>query len=492
MESEHRLHPSSVFFSIVGALRSFVVPVIIAIVVARSFASFWLMLAVIPAMIAGTLHYISYRYRLTEEELIIRQGILLRKVRHVPFTRIQNVNLVRNPLHRMFGVAEVQLETASGDKPEAVMRVLSMDAVRELRQQVDADTVAPSVTSTTPASTPLVQLSLREVALYGLISNRGLVLVGAVLGVASQFEWWEVGEEQVKQIPALLERFLQIEAPPLWLSIVTGVALALIIIVALALLSTAWGVMRYHGFKLTRRMDRLRTEYGLFTRIQATIPLQRVQLLATRQGPLQRLFNRVSVLAKTAGSTRQSSDPDESTIVRRPWLAPIFPAQKMVDLIEAVLPETRWHSLEWRPLAPRAEWRIRKRLIIVFSLIALPLTLLLKVWVVPLWILAVLWASIYARKFVLHSRWALGDRVVLFRRGWWFRRMAVVRIDKIQGISIRETPFDRRHKMASLCIDTAGSGAGWRTVDIPLIPAETAALLRDQLYLETSRTDFRW
>lgn len=496
MESEHRLHPSSLLFAVLGALRSFVFPVIAAVVLARSLASAWFVLLVIPAFIAGVLHYISYRYSLTDDELIIRSGILIRKVRHVPYSRIQNVNLVRNPIHRMFGVAEVQVETASGEKPEAVMRVLSLAAVRELRRRVDAreqQDESSEESATTPTPT-LVQLSLREVALYGLISNRGLVLVGALVGLLWQFNLWDIDEKTYKQLPAFVGRmFSRVEIPTLWLSVLGGITLALLIILILAALSTAWGILQYYGFKLSRRQDRLRTEYGLFTRIQATIPLQRIQLLATDQGPLQRWLGRVSILAKTAGSSRQTGNSEDSTIVRRPWLAPIYPAEKMVDLIEAVLPEIEWQSLEWHPLAPRAQRRITKRLWIVFSLLAVPLFFSpLHFWVLPLWVLALAWSAVHARQFVRYSGWALGERVILFRRGWLVRRMAVVRIDKIQGVSIRETPFDRRHRMASLCIDTAGSGAGWRTVDIPLIARETASGLRDLLYLKTARTDFHW
>ena len=496
MESEHRLHPISLLFAILGALRAFVFPLLAALVLARSIASAWFVLLVIPAFIAGLLHYISYRYLLTDDELIIRSGILIRKVRHVPYSRIQNVNLVRNPLHRMFGVAEVQVETASGEKPEAVMRVLSLAAVQELRRRVDArEQQDESSEESAPTPTPaLVQLSLKEVALFGMISNRGLVLVGALVGLLWQFDLWDIDEEAYKQLPAFVSRlFSQAEVPPLWLSILGGVTLALLIFLLLAALSTVWGILQYYGFKLSRRQDRLRTEYGLFTRIQANIPIQRIQLLATDQGPLQRWLGRVSILAKTAGSSQQKGDSEDTAIVRRPWLAPIYPSAKMVDLIEAVLPETEWQSLEWHPLADRAQRRITRRLWILSSLTALPLSFSpLHFWVLPLWVLALLWSSVHARQFARHSGWALGERVVLFRRGWLFRRMAVVRIDKIQGVSIRETPFDRRHQMASLCIDTAGSGAGWRTVDIPLIARETASRLRELLFLKTARTDFHW
>ena len=86
----------------------------------------WLMILFVPAVIGGLAKYLSFRYRLGPDELIIREGIVTRNERHVPYARIQNIDLIQNPFHRWFKVAEVRVETASGDRPEAIMRVLSL------------------------------------------------------------------------------------------------------------------------------------------------------------------------------------------------------------------------------------------------------------------------------------------------------------------------------------------------------------------------------
>ena len=58
---------------------------------------------------AALFRYWSYRYRLDHDELVVRQGVLFRNERHIPYARVQNIDLVQNPLHRLFGVAEVRL-----------------------------------------------------------------------------------------------------------------------------------------------------------------------------------------------------------------------------------------------------------------------------------------------------------------------------------------------------------------------------------------------
>ena len=98
-----------------------------------------LLLFLIPATVQPLFVYFSYRYQLRADEMVVRQGVLFRNERRIPYSRIQNVDLVQNPLHRIARVAVVRLETASGGKPEAVMRVLSLDAIQELREKVRSD-----------------------------------------------------------------------------------------------------------------------------------------------------------------------------------------------------------------------------------------------------------------------------------------------------------------------------------------------------------------
>ena len=78
----------------------------------------------VPVVVGSLIRYWNYLYRLEGDELIVRDGLVTRNERHVPYARIQNIDLVQNPLHRMLGVAEVRVETAGGEKPEVVMRVL--------------------------------------------------------------------------------------------------------------------------------------------------------------------------------------------------------------------------------------------------------------------------------------------------------------------------------------------------------------------------------
>ena len=121
---EQRLHPWSWLFVLLQQLRQFIVPLLVLLFAGRRGASDgWVTLAPLLGVgvlvVVSILQYFTFRYRIGSDAITLRSGLLQRSWREIPFARIHNVGLHQSLLHRVFGVAEVRLESAGGDKPEA-------------------------------------------------------------------------------------------------------------------------------------------------------------------------------------------------------------------------------------------------------------------------------------------------------------------------------------------------------------------------------------
>ena len=101
-------------------------------------------------------------------------------------------------------------------------------------------------------------------------------------------------------------------------------------------------------------------------------------------------------------------------------------------------------------------------------------------------------ALAHATLYVRHTAWAATDRAVFFRSGWWVRRLSVVRFTKTQVVTIHESPFDRRHAMATVEVDTAGAGRLGHRVRIPFLDVNVARATADRLAGEAAATVFHW
>ena len=235
----------------------------------------------------------------------------------------------------------------------------------------------------------------------------------------------------------------------------------------------------------------LRTEYGLLTRVSATVPLPRIQTLTVRRGLIHRWFHRASVKAETAGG-QAAGDGAGETSRGRELLAPIIGEPELPALLRIVLPDLNLEEPAWHGPATGA-FRRELTARLVLSLIGALVSALVLGW----WALAVLaffsaWSWLSARIYIAHLGWAVVDGAVLFRTGWIWRDLTIARFTKVQAVSMTQSPFDRRHRMASVRVDTAGAGDALHRVDIPYLPVEKAAELYGQLSTASARTTFRW
>jgi len=482
MPSDQRFHPLTIVFALGGELRNFLFPAVLALMTASpgNQTERFLLVFLVPGAILAVARYFFSTYRYDATELVVRSGVVFKNERHIPYARIQSVDAVQNVLHRLFGVVDVKVQTGTTGEAEATLSVLPLSALDEMRQrvfegraataaiQMDPAADAPAAHVPQPETRTLLQLSMRDRALAGLLDNRGWVVIGAGWGLA--MEW------------GLLARFGDFDAGawPAYASVLVG------LFVIAPVLSLCWALIRLHDFQLTLRAGDLRTEFGALTRVTATIPLRRIQAVKIHQGLGHVWTHRASVRVETAGGSAKGRATTE-----REWVAPIIGVEALPSFVSTILPEADLNALAWMKVDGRAFYRRR----VVASVTAVVVGAATAPWLGVMWaglVIGILLALglVSAHMYVASLGWATTDRVIAFRSGWLRRSTIVVPLAKIQAVELDESPFDRRHHMASLAVDTAG--AGGRSVDIPYLSRPVAEDARTMLAREAASTVFRW
>lgn len=476
-----RLHPSSLVFEIGKSFFSIVVVgLIVLFLAAGDEREAFYMLFFVPVVLSSVLRYFTFRYALASDHFVIREGLLFRKTRHVPYARIQNIDTVQGPLHRLLGVVEARLETAAGQEPEAVFRVVSTEDLERIRAGVFRDREEePEPADADGARDPaFFRMRPADVFLFGLLSQKGLVYLGGLFALAWEFDLLERASDLLSRSRLALSA---LQAYP-WVVGLVGFAF----LAALQALTVLWAFLTLYDFHIVRRGEDLRTSCGLLTRQTATVPRGRIQFLRIREGVLHRLFGRTSVKVLTAGgdSTRDSQ-------VSRKYLVPLADREELPAVLREVQPEAVPRDLDWRPVHPRARWRMFRRWLVALSL---PAALLLRDagwWALaaapPVVLLSLWFATLRARRL----RWALGEAAVFLRDGRVAHTESCVRFSKIQSVLLGQSPFDRRLGMARLQVDTAGSGSELAFV-IPYLEAEVAHELARRLRHEAATREFTW
>lgn len=498
MASERRLHPVSILFTLGSTAKNFVLPGVATLFASRS--GEWgiglgLTLVLAPLSLIALVRALSIRYRFEEHELVIRSGFVFRSVRHLPYGRIHNLDAVQSPLHRILGVVEVRIETGGGAEPEAALQVISRQALDEMRHEVFGRRTAAPASPETPVARPtsevILKLAPRELMLSGFIHSKGIIVIGALFSLLFEFRLFDsmipgfvddfTGRGFVRQLGRSLIGQAQL---PVEMIAIATVGFALLLL-ALRVLSMCWTAVTLYGYTLVHESNDLRAEFGFFTRVSATTPLKRAQALTVQEGPLHRLFERVTVRLQSVGKPAEANQRPT-----REKIAPILRLSSSAAFISRIFPGIDMGDGTWRPAHPRAFRRAVIVPSVTWLLLACPLIYVQPVWGVVVAACLLGWAALNAKLYVRSTGWRTTSDAVFFKSGWILRQMTVVRLERIQAVSLRETPFDRRHTMATVLVDTLGASGAPHVVRIPYVPRADAAALLQDLYYRAARVPF--
>ena len=487
-----RLHLlSPVFFAVGHARRLWPLALLIA---ARR--QWWLLaLGALVLLAWTTVEWLRRTYALEGGALRLEEGVLSRQLRAVPFDRIQQVDLVRKPLHRLLGVATLRVETAGGGSAAEVdLDVVTLAEARALRSSLlrakaalvpeqsgaaasgglaTGSGAAPvpggsghagpaaAETAARPAERVLLRLRLGEVMLAGITGSRAAAAL-VVLGPLRQATDWFPGLSDW-----LLARFdPEAVTPTTPAAFLVVAALAAVVWLGLAAVSS---IVTDHGFTLARVGDDLVVRRGLLERREAVLPLTRLQVVRIEESLLRRALGLASVRLQSAGRAGRSDEtasrlaiPILQRVQVNRILGELLPGAAPIPALAAPPPAAR----------RRAVTRSVLRTALVAAVVALPVWFLatrnglgvapsFTLFMLPLLALAVA-VGLAAYRGLGH---AAGERFLYARAGAAIRVLTVVPVAKAQSGSVRSSPFQRRAGLATLHVDVAGGGPVPRVYD---------------------------
>ncbi|MCA9567690.1 MAG: PH domain-containing protein, partial [Myxococcales bacterium] len=344
-EGWRTLHPASVLVNLLPtawrALRS-LWPLAIALVIGGAgrdvaLTDFLIVSMFLVLPVARTIvHWATLRYRVDRGQLVIRTGLLNRQVRTIPPERIQNVELVRNVFHRMSGLVELRVETASGTDIEGMLSALSVEDAELLVRQLAEARGRVARDPTEEADAPvLVANGPRELLRYGLSSPRfSLVLVG--MGIV--YEMLASDVDRMQSTWALLGA----------LGAIVGV---LGLVLGAWFFGAATALVRHWDYRLTRQDDRLVAEEGLLTRRRVELPTSKVQLVAVHEPFVRRWLGFGSVHIETAAAREQGGGTQHAEAE-----IPVVEASALGDVVRYALPDVPrdLQALPYHPPHPSA------------------------------------------------------------------------------------------------------------------------------------------
>jgi len=485
-----RLHSSTLWLpALVSLGRIFVLSVLIAFAIGVPTAlkiAFWFLF--LPATVLHLVRFFTFQFEVTNSEIFIREGLLWRQERRIPFNRIQDVRIQQGVVHQLFGLAKVEITTAGSEEREVKIDVITRDRADELKRAItrqDDRRVARVAEGLEPQRTTLARLTLSELFLGGATSRMAATFA-ALIGVILYFKTALflgssfVGEhfQDFDRFSNWGVRFLPFRGTALEpiISFLWDDTLGKSVVFILFgfLFSVIAYVVRYGRYHLTQTGEVLTKTHGILRLGSSSLARRRVQALKVEEGLLRRWFRLSDVWVDTGGDRAKVDDKKK----REPFV-PVMNTVQAYSLVRDVLSHLEDPQPPWKRVSPKAIMRGTKIhwLILVWLMV---LNLLPLGWFTLIFLPAFPLAYFLNVQLYRNRGYWLDDHYLISRKGWFNRQTLYLPIQVIQNVSFTQSPFDRRLGLATVAVDTAGqtnTGGGTAIRNLPVDEARRLQLL---------------
>lgn len=436
--------------------------------------AWWQLFGVAIPVLLGVLRFLTTRFRITPTQVELQRGLIGRQVLTARLDRVRAVELTSSPIHRVLGLAKVEIGTASGGKQDDdkfALDGLLMAEAREMRvallHRVDGPASSGSVTAGlgtdgaadgSPSGDEVLMRLDPGWVRYAPLTTSGNVIAAGLLALVGQF----VDRANINLVGA--QRLEDMLTGPSVIVVVVAAIVAFIVLGAvfavLGYLVTNW------RFTLSRdvRGRSFQVRRGLLTTTETSLERERVRGLEVGSPLGLRLAGAGRLSAVVTGLSRSERSSTQ--------LVPPAPIAVVEAVGADVLNDPSPIQLALLQHGPAARRRRYTRALMSATVppvlaLVLGLTTQLPWWLVLPALLALPVALVLAADRYRQLGHGLTEGYLVVRSGTLRGRRDVLQRTGIIGWNVQQSWFQRRAGLVTLVATTAAGQQAYAAIDIP-------------------------
>lgn len=438
----------------------------------------WQAFGVAIPVALGIVRFLTTRFRVTPSQIELQRGLLSKKTVTARLDRVRAVEVTSSPIHRILGLAKVEIGTASGarqddDKfaldglPFVEAREMRAALLHRARPRTSSEPVAggadPDDLSDGSAygEEALLDFDRRWVR-YAPLTSSGNVIAAGVMAILGQFSE-SVGDRFFRD----LEGFGWITDRPAAAVIPVVVLVGIVLFLLLGAVFSVLGYLITNwGFTLTRdgQERSFHIRRGLLTRTETSLERQRVRGLEIREPLGLRLVGAGRLAAIVTGIS-----PKESSSAQ---LVPPAPRSVIDATGAAVLDVEEPIHLALRQHGPAARRRRYTRALSGAAVLPVVAAVLAITTSTPWWVVLPTLGLVPIALLLAADRYrrlghGLSEGYLVVRSGSLRGRRDVLQRSGIIGWNVQQSWFQRRSGLVTLVATTAAGQQAYAAIDIP-------------------------
>ena len=436
-------------------------------------------LATISA-ISSIMSYFRFFYFVDDTHFHIRKGWIVKSNISIPIERIQTIDFSQNPIHKIFNVVQLDVDTAGSASKEINLNALKLEDAERLRaflysKKGHINTEKGTIDLEIPRQERLLhKLELGELIKLGLVQNH-LRTAGIIIafGFTVYGEISEIFEKATNKF--IEDTYGVIEENTMYSTILSISVLFFLSIIG----SIIVVVGQNFNLRFTFSGKGYKVVKGLLNKKQTSISLNKIQLLRWSANYLQRRFNMVRLSIYQAASIMVNAKRAISIPGLRPSDVDSITEQVFSDL----------DFSEYQLLKVHRLYIVRRMLmltvaplfIIIIANLDQPIrgAIITLVWL----IISIIWSYYYYKNYTVK----VFKEGVMVEHGVLTRRGTVLEWKNIQSIGLHQSPIQKRRALNTIHLYTAAG-----SLSIPFIEEDVAGNFRDYAIQKVETSQKAW
>ncbi|MCB0669262.1 MAG: PH domain-containing protein [Saprospiraceae bacterium] len=487
-EEQTRQAPIAILMIIFNVLKSIIRtwwPFILILIFRSNFispdnAKITIAIVAIIVILVSVWRYFRFYFFLSDNKLHVYKGILTRTKLDIPFDRIQSITFEQNVVHQLFNVARIKIDTAGSSGEEFEFAALDLKRADELRTFIlsrkTGEETDLQVATTKEQGKLMLNLSISDLLKVGISQNHfrttGIV-VAFLLGLRDRIKE-SLGDQYVDRFDSLAERLLEN-------IVVYGLGLFVLILVLSFFGTLIYSVLRYYDLHLWKTRGGYKMESGLFNRREQVARDQKLQVIRWITNPLRDIFGIVHLRFFQASSGKGSSKTSISV--------PGVPKELLGQVLRFYFGRSI-QSENTQDHGVHSSFFVRRLLYIVL----LPCTVLLGLGLltnsIGWFVVFAFWLLVGGLfQYYQYKKWRYffyADGLVTIA-GVLERVHKVLLHRKVQGVRLKQSPYQRRKNLATIVLHSASGD-----VKIPYVQMEYALEMKNYILYKVESSRLKW
>ncbi|MGD7044910.1 PH domain-containing protein [Jeotgalibacillus proteolyticus] len=443
MTQPKRYHPAWLLFELYSFIKNTVFFIVFLFVLRSGTNSGWILWAkyafiffAVWTLIHIVLKWFVQTYQITNQSIILREGVLVRNQRTVPFERIQNNQTSTNFLHRMLGLTSLSLETGTSDAQASVkFTVLSTEEAQQILKAVNYQNATETEETEEIAQTSYNRTfyfrSTKKDTLKAAFTSLSFLAIFPILAAV----YFQI--DDFFSLESSAENIFFYFANHLWMLIPLFI-IAMILSVAIGYVQT---VIKYGNYEISADEERIYIQKGVLSTSSFSIPKKKVQAITIHQSFIKRMLNMAEVKLVSAGKMGDGKQETNS-------LYPFMAKKEAYRLTNVLLPD---YQIEENMKRLPRKVLLLKLISPYFGtlIVGAGLFIFQREW---LWIAGIVFLLGIASRvldYLFTSYLRHGD-FIQTRKGGFSNETFLTRKERVQQIEVRHSWLQRKFNVATL------------------------------------------